>query len=635
MAVFAFPADGWRQAASGEWRNVTGYQKVDLKRLATLPPEAPLKMRAWTSLGVKKTTQGTLADLLAALHAGPAHLSLQLLSSSEGVRLTWGVQEPDPALHAASGAPPCPSPELGVVSEALGGVLPCPSPLPVVVSEALGGALPCPSPSPGLVSEAQGGTLPCQSPLPGVVSEALGGALPCPSPPPVIIGKGTAPGAGITGPLLEGVSLLQDVPRLEDVLVENVPQEDVPLLEDVPLEDVPQEAKGEEALTAHDTASPAALSTEALVPPGFLEGGVAPLRPKERSTGKCRPGVKGCRLKGPSPMVLRAWVMLLLLLAWHESQQDEAAAWTQAVLLVAVLCLLVALPTICRMWRHLRQEVEVREGDIDFLGRRIPFLREEEMRALDAGCFLGSGGNASARLLQWGSAHAVKKEFHHEGALHTMMREARLMLELRGAGGVPLPLALGFQPHTIIQEFVGECYDKFLLQCSVDGVLRSLGLLCRCLGEVHARGGVHNDLKVDNITVSGGVHRPVLHVIDLGWACRAGRVAGDFTLETGEGGAPREGFAAHCPWMAPEVRTRRPVFPSGDVFSLGHMLQVLAGICIQPWLAVPLWRLGQRCTREDPSCRPSLREVALAIAALRRGLLQCQLQEAFHLLVRT
>ena len=179
--------------------------------------------------------------------------------------------------------------------------------------------------------------------------------------------------------------------------------EDGPLQQEVPLEYVPQEAEGEEVLTALDTSSPAALSTEALVPPGFLEGGVAPLRPKERSTGKCRPGVKGCHLKGPCPMVLRAWVMVLLLVAWHESMQDEAAAWTQAVLL-AVLCLLVALPTICRMWRHLRQEVEAREGDIDFLGRRIPFLREEEMRALDAGSFLGSGGNASARLLQWGSA---------------------------------------------------------------------------------------------------------------------------------------------------------------------------------------------------------------------------------------
>ncbi|MPD02983.1 hypothetical protein E2C01_098596 [Portunus trituberculatus] len=70
------------------------------------------------------------------------------------------------------------------------------------------------------------------------------------------------------------------------------------------------------------------------------------------------------------------------------------------------------------------------------------------------------------------------------------------------------------------------------MQCSLQGMLRSLGKLCRCLGEVHARGVVHNDLKIDNITVSGGVHHPVLHIIDLGWACGAGRVAGDLSLES-------------------------------------------------------------------------------------------------------
>ncbi|XP_045126536.1 serine/threonine-protein kinase STY46-like [Portunus trituberculatus] len=244
------------------------------------------------------------------------------------------------------------------------------------------------------------------------------------------------------------------------------------------------------------------------------------------------------------------------------------------------------------------------------------------MCALDGGSFLGSGSNGCARILLWGGAPVVRKEFHHDGALLFMMREARLMLELRGAGAVPRPLVLGFQALTLIQEFVDEPYDKFLMQCCVQGVLRSLGQLCRPLGEVHARSVVHNDLKADNITVSGSVHCPVLHVIDLDWACRAGRVAADFSLETGEeDDFPREGLGVECPWMAPEVRARRPVFASGDVFSLGFLLQQIADSCIQPWLAVPLWRLGQSCPREEPSCRPCLLKVARALAALRRGLL--------------
>ena len=104
-----------------------------------------------------------------------------------------------------------------------------------------------------------------------------------------------------------------------------------------------------------------------------------------------------------------------------------------------------------------------------------------------------------------------------------------------------------------------------LLQCSVNGVLRSLILLCRRPGEEYARGVVYNDLKVDNITVLGGVHWPILHLIDLGWVRRVGRVAGGFTLEMSEVGAPREGFAAECNWMAPEVREQWPVFASRDV----------------------------------------------------------------------
>ncbi|MPC66721.1 hypothetical protein E2C01_060872 [Portunus trituberculatus] len=436
---------------------------------------------------MRKTTQGTLADLLATLQAGSAHLTLRLLSSSEGVHLSWGVQEPDPALQAPSEAPLCPSPP------------------PVAVKETLG-ELHCPRPAHSLVSKALGRAL-------SYSSDALAGA-------------GTVPGAGSTAPLLE------DKP-LEDAYVMDVPQEDMPL-----------GTEGEALLPGHDTAFPAAPGTEAQVPPGFLQGGVASLSTKDRSTGQCRP-------KGPEG-----------------------------------------------------SELEAREGDIDFLGRRIPFLREEEMRALDGGSFLDSGGNGCARLLLWDGAPVVRKEFHHDGALLSMMREALLMLELRGAGGVPRPLALGFQPLTIIQEFVG--------------VLRFLGQLCRRLWEVHTQGVVHNDLKADNIIVSGGVHRPVLHVIDLGWACRAGRVAGDFSIKTGEeDDFPREGLGAECRWMEPEVRAWRPVFASGDVFILGFLLQQIANYCIQPWLAVPLWRLGQRCAREEPSSRPCLPKVARAMAALR------------------
>ncbi|MPC68728.1 hypothetical protein E2C01_062934 [Portunus trituberculatus] len=95
--------------------------------------------------------------------------------------------------------------------------------------------------------------------------------------------------------------------------------------------------------------------------------------------------------------------------------------------------------------------------------------------------------------------------------------------------------------------FFDESYGKFLKQCSLQDVLRFLSLLWHHLGEVHARGVVHNDLKAINITVSGVVHRRVLHVIDLGWACLAGHVTKGFNLETGdEDDFPRECLEAKC-----------------------------------------------------------------------------------------
>lgn len=65
----------------------------------------------------------------------------------------------------------------------------------------------------------------------------------------------------------------------------------------------------------------------------------------------------------------------------------------------------------------------------------------------------------------------MRKEFHHDSALQMMIREARLMLELNWDGRGAAPPDHGLSAHTINQEFISECYDKFLLQCYVDSML--------------------------------------------------------------------------------------------------------------------------------------------------------------------
>ena len=152
--------------------------------------------------------------------------------------------------------------------------------------------------------------------------------------------------------------------------------------------------------------------------------------------------------------------------------------------------------------------------------------------------------------------------------------------------------------------------------------------------KLHNKGIVHNDLKLDNVTFSGSVHEPVYHIIDLGWASKTGRVAGDFTPDANDdvcrdnNGEEDEAFVG-CPWMAPEVRARQPVYPSGDVYSFGFLLQYLMQSCKQGFLTEPLGRQAKLCLLLNPACRPSLTEVAEAIAGLRDELLPHQLGEDF------
>ena len=158
------------------------------------------------------------------------------------------------------------------------------------------------------------------------------------------------------------------------------------------------------------------------------------------------------------------------------------------------------------------------------------------------------------------------------------------------------------------------------------------------MGEIHDKGIVHNDLKPDTITFSGGVREPVFHLIDLGWGCRVGRVAGEFIAENDYDACSEDDQNyweieedPECPWkwMAPEVRARWRVYPSGDVYSFGFLLQYLTENCKQAFLTEPLWRLAQLCTLRYPRNRPSLTEVIEAITGLRDELLPHQLDGSF------
>ena len=285
------------------------------------------------------------------------------------------------------------------------------------------------------------------------------------------------------------------------------------------------------------------------------------------------------------------------------------------------------------------EEEEEEEDDLLFLRRRVTFLTEEELNAIELGRKLGRGGYGSVVQAVYQGTDAVIKVFLEQDHIHIMLKEARTAVKVDGAGGAPRVLALCEDPLAMVQEFVGETYSKFLRKCSVEKFLDSLVCICLRLQEMHDKGVVHNDLKLDNITYTGSVKEPVFHLIDFGWAGGVGRVATDFSAmsvveaddhEDKEWREDEKHLYLPYKWMAPEVLPRRRVWPSGDVFSFGFMLQCLMEHCRQDFLTPHLRRVAELSTQRDPRRRSSLREVIKGIVSLKGKLLTHHLDQQFH-----
>ncbi len=321
------------------------------------------------------------------------------------------------------------------------------------------------------------------------------------------------------------------------------------------------------------------------------------------------------------------------------------------------------------------------EDDGQFLRRHVAFLTREQLHSLGDGRPLGEGAYGSVKQLTYHGTEAVVKELLDDSEPEQLLKEARVLAELDGAGGVPRLLAVCQTPPALVQEFLGQTYNKYLVKCSVRLFLRSLDGICHQLRQVHAKGFVHNDLKMNNITFTGAVGNPEFHIIDFGVACRVGEalveepldlterkakeankkakqaIRGDtiedFLASLGKGQQFKKGEDTkpcaedsedEAAWMAPEVLAGEQVLPSGDVYSFGYLLECLTEDCRQnsqennclveepqsTFLGAPLMRLSHLCTQWDPRRRPSLAQVSQAVEALAEHLSARQLAARLH-----
>ncbi|XP_071537666.1 mitogen-activated protein kinase kinase kinase 7-like [Panulirus ornatus] len=193
-------------------------------------------------------------------------------------------------------------------------------------------------------------------------------------------------------------------------------------------------------------------------------------------------------------------------------------------------------------------------------------LHREDVASLSAQALeiLGTGGNGTAYLVPWEDGVAVLK-VSHKPVSRSMMKEAKYMTYLKGAGGVPRLYATCKNPTSIVMTFLGRLtLQDFLTDkdptCGYD--LLQLGLLVgERLQEMHKKGIIHNDLKTNNVIVGGSPREPEVSIIDLGLACfkhsnlRLTDTPGKFL------------------WMAPEVRRGRPSTRSSDVYSYAYLLR--------------------------------------------------------------
>lgn len=266
---------------------------------------------------------------------------------------------------------------------------------------------------------------------------------------------------------------------------------------------------------------------------------------------------------------------------------------------------------------------QTEDEDEEYLQHWILRLTQQEMDSLETVGFLGIGVYGVVSLVQYQGSLAARKSFRDESSARELLWEARLMLELDGAGGAPRVLALCPAPPMLLMEFVGDKYNKYITGCSVGGFLDSVISISECLAELHAAGIIHNDLKADNVTFSGTLDRPVFHIIDYGLSCRSERVVGPFVSR--DPYYHSEEHASHMPrgkdfWVAPEVLGGLPPTPASDVHSLGALVVRALRYCRHGFLLRYVDRLTAWCMQRLASRRPAAAQVADAVRRFRNTL---------------
>ncbi|XP_042232362.1 MAP kinase kinase MKK1/SSP32-like [Homarus americanus] len=227
---------------------------------------------------------------------------------------------------------------------------------------------------------------------------------------------------------------------------------------------------------------------------------------------------------------------------------------------------------------------------------------------------LGSGASGRVFLGEFSNLPACAKVGVRHDVNNTFNREKYNNLQVNGAGGSPVLLgSCTDYPVLIFSLCQGQTLDEVVENLFVFSPTKSITIflpIAEALAEVHSRGIIHNDIKVDNVLLEKNFDGSYTsHFIDFGLSRVEG---GHLTLHSN----PNDSH------YAPELFRGLPCTPASDIYSLGVMISDVQN-CFDNLWPPGVKRLCKQMLSRNPQHRPNLSKV---IEVLRESLKELSLE---------
>ncbi|KAK8720448.1 hypothetical protein OTU49_013313 [Cherax quadricarinatus] len=222
---------------------------------------------------------------------------------------------------------------------------------------------------------------------------------------------------------------------------------------------------------------------------------------------------------------------------------------------------------------------------------------------------VGSGVSSTVFRIDLEDRTVCAKRANNQVYKKYFKKEVAFLQRLDGAGGAPIPLCMSTDPAVLVMSYRGDTrLDDFLEKCSLSQSIHALIKLTNSLNEIHSRGVLHSDLKMDNVVIQNqdDPDNFTVNIIDYGLAHRLG--ANRKIFHTVSRHYPPE---AYCPGKASRTF---------DIFSLGNIFFHTCSILMVKKCPKGLLPLAQSMMSESQMKRPNLKSIINRLTKILEGI---------------